>query len=478
MAIFFNIRRLSALILVLPCLSFAANRYVRPGAGGNGSGSDWTNAYPNLPSSLVRGDTYYLADGDYGSRVFQDANSGTSVITIVKATVADHGTSTGWQDSYGDGQATFSKWQIFTDYYSFNGATRNSDWARGAVNGYGIKVSGRSPVRLDNGSGTGADFVTFQNIDIAAGGRDSGAGDDVIYGLAAHKNITFRNCALRDSDRTIFLMRGEWQNLLVEYSYLARNASSPAVHGEILSDVGSDYVTFRYNVIEDAEGTAVWAVLNGSGGKASWNTATNWKIYGNLVQRSAAYNREGFSGIVFVANDASNRNWVDNLSYYNNTHINLVGTFYGIFIQSPGSGNTVRNNIFYNCNQLDQVNPGVLDSNWYYNTRHAGSGTNEQDCTNSCQSYFANIGSLDARLVKPLAGAVLAAEFGSTLNGLTRGRDGVWDRGAYEYDSGASPVTPPVTPPPVTPPPVTPPPVTPPPATLPAAPTNLRTSVQ
>ena len=38
----------------------AANHYVRPGAAGNGSGNDWTNAYTALPgSTLARGDTYF-----------------------------------------------------------------------------------------------------------------------------------------------------------------------------------------------------------------------------------------------------------------------------------------------------------------------------------------------------------------------------------------------------------------------------------
>ena len=32
----------------------------------------------------------------------------TSVITIKKATVSDHGTPTGWSDTYGDGQAVFT----------------------------------------------------------------------------------------------------------------------------------------------------------------------------------------------------------------------------------------------------------------------------------------------------------------------------------------------------------------------------------
>src|SRR5262245_44026348 len=79
----------------------AANHYIRSGATGNGS--DWTNASSALPTSLVRGDTYYIADGSYSGYTVDDAVSGTQVITLKKATAADHGTDTGWVSTYGDG---------------------------------------------------------------------------------------------------------------------------------------------------------------------------------------------------------------------------------------------------------------------------------------------------------------------------------------------------------------------------------------
>ena len=53
----------------------AANHYIRD--GGNGNGTDWNNAWDDLPSSLTRGDTYYVADGTYGAYQFNDAASGS-----------------------------------------------------------------------------------------------------------------------------------------------------------------------------------------------------------------------------------------------------------------------------------------------------------------------------------------------------------------------------------------------------------------
>ena len=94
------------LLLVTPSLAHAANHYVRAAASGTASGNDWTNAYTDLPAALTRGDTYYVAAGTYGIHTFGDTASGTTVITIKSPTVTDHGTGTGWSDSF-VGQATF-----------------------------------------------------------------------------------------------------------------------------------------------------------------------------------------------------------------------------------------------------------------------------------------------------------------------------------------------------------------------------------
>ena len=95
-------------IIFIPSFVLAGNHYVRDGAIGANNGSDWINAWTSLPSSLIRGDTYYIADGTYFGYTFDDAESGTSIITIKKAIESDHGSETGWDLSYGDGVATFT----------------------------------------------------------------------------------------------------------------------------------------------------------------------------------------------------------------------------------------------------------------------------------------------------------------------------------------------------------------------------------
>lgn len=106
---------------------FGADKFVRPSATG-ATGNDWTAAYTNLTqaeAALSRGDTLWVADGTYaGDITWNVAESSTTAITIKKATVASHGSETGWDDSYGDGQATCdSYWAFTTGYWIIDGGT-------------------------------------------------------------------------------------------------------------------------------------------------------------------------------------------------------------------------------------------------------------------------------------------------------------------------------------------------------------------
>src|SRR5438876_251596 len=144
-----SLNRLPALAAVFALLcgsASAANHYVRAGAGGNGSGADWTNACPDFSNacavaSLVRGDTYYIAAGKYtaaaSGQFFNTPVSGTALITLKRATVADHGTDTGWNSTF-DGQAHFAYPRaFFSGYWLVDGQTGSMQQGAGF---YGIQV--------------------------------------------------------------------------------------------------------------------------------------------------------------------------------------------------------------------------------------------------------------------------------------------------------------------------------------------------
>ncbi len=90
-------------------------------AGATGSGTDWDDAFGELPDSLVRGHVYFVAQGSYASYTFDDPASGGDTIRIVRATSADHGTDTGWQVTYADGEASFGPLSIQTPDYDIDG---------------------------------------------------------------------------------------------------------------------------------------------------------------------------------------------------------------------------------------------------------------------------------------------------------------------------------------------------------------------
>jgi len=103
----------SIVILVgLASIASATNYYVRPDGGSYGSedGSDWSNAFDGFSDvvwgssagQVGAGDTLYVAGGNYTSSI-TPAASGTSDsvrIVIRRATVAEHGTGTGWNSSF------------------------------------------------------------------------------------------------------------------------------------------------------------------------------------------------------------------------------------------------------------------------------------------------------------------------------------------------------------------------------------------
>ena len=141
-------RLLKAFFLVLLSCgpSLAANHYLLSSASGSGNGSDWTNAFTDCgtgagqmnPTTMVRGDTYFVGTGSYATCVFHTAESSTSVITVKGALAADHGTATGWSNAFGV-DVTPATWisgvQIWNGYYVIDG---NTGTVAGGTGSYGF----------------------------------------------------------------------------------------------------------------------------------------------------------------------------------------------------------------------------------------------------------------------------------------------------------------------------------------------------
>lgn len=240
-----------------------SNHFVRAGAGGTDSGADWTNAFPTLPATLTRNDTYYVADGIYVQYTFDDPVSGTQTITIKKATIADHGTETGWFDTYGDGQAAWevpdtgntepdnTAWWVTTNYWIFDGQVGggNQDWD-GTTNPHGFLLTvdqegnfvfdpfNTNMIRLgEDDTGSSVDFIEIRHVEFYLGNETQDWGTEVdynIFGINASLNwvnvvgtddgcfnVTVSECYFNELHVNIHNTSGH--NWLIENSFFWKN---------------------------------------------------------------------------------------------------------------------------------------------------------------------------------------------------------------------------------------------------------------
>lgn len=410
------------------------NYYVRSGAGGAGNGTNWTDAYTAFgtsagqvnPAALTRGATYYVADGTYGGMTVSTAASGTTGITIRKATVGAHGTSSGWSDTYGDGQAVFSSQvSFFTPYINFLGVSRNeADWFDDTA--YGFKVATPS----DNVAVyaiTSNSLIEYVAVIAKVLPGSSALQIDCFNFNGADPaqpvtNTRVSRCLTRNGCQGFFMRNTTY--CTIEYCASEDAKSTDASHGEVVNWYGGPFGTvenniYRWSIARDnfdpyttdtggyKAGTAVVAIVGAAG----------CQVYGNLFMRNhtsdAAVGWAGtFSGYE-----------VTNLKVYQNTI--LGGNFQnGVQVETNSTGCEAKNNIwFYNS-------PAFTSVTHDYNAASADiSGeSNDQIIT---LAIFVDPPSDDWRLAtNTTAGTNLGAPWNVDMLGNTRT---TWSRGAYEY---------------------------------------------
>ncbi len=411
-----------ALFLFAAETAMAANYYyVRAGATGGNNGSDWTNAYTSLPSTLSRGDTYYVAGGSYPSRTFSDPVSGTLTITIKKATDADHGTDTGWSSAYA-GQAVWTAPLRFsTGYYVFNGSYRTeSNWFDGTA--YGFKIANASgdtnPTVYLYGSYTTISYTAMVNTVQGSAATRSYVID--YEGPSVNYGSVVSHCLTQYGSNHYFLRQAD--GCVVEYCAATGAESNANNHGEIVNLYGmygrSNNIHVRYNIFKDnfvsGLGTAVIANAGDTGNM----------IYGNVFYNNGTTDGSiGWNGT--VADHA-----VHNLLVYNNTFVNGRGYASGIMLDTLSTGCYAYNNLWVGGNSA-----GFQAVTHDYNAFSGSSNFSEAHAQVSVPtSIFVNYNGGDFRLSgATAAGTSLSSPFNYDPLGNLRGADGVWDRGAYEF---------------------------------------------
>lgn len=412
-------------MLGLASLALGADKCLRAGATGTGSGLDWDNAYATITaaeSGTARGETCYVGGGSYGSCTFNTAMSGTTLITFKKATIASHGPATGWSDSYASAQAVFQSSLVFvTGHWRFDGAYRNeSDWFSASAYGFAIddtdavQVEGRGNYNVTN---INLYYTYFEGRNYDMTGGDTDAPDAGWRGLylqqfapnGYYPNWTISHCFFQYGNVPIHARHA--YGMTIEYNAFADNWSEQDNnHGENLSayEASNHDFVIRFNKSRNMRGTAAWAVNN--------TTANNWKVYGNVYE-DCEYG-DGFIG--WQGGSQSG------ITIYNETIIRPVYTLQcGL-----GSGNTIQNCIFMMGGLGAPSFQGTTPS---YNT-YSGSGSGANAQTSFSTANFMNYAGGDYRLnTGTTAGTSLSSPYNVDLLGNIRGADGTFDRGAFEF---------------------------------------------
>ena len=423
---------LLAAMIALPILATgasaasASSHYIRAGATGLATGTDWTNAYTDLPSSLIRGDIYYLAVGFYGPHTFNDSVNGSLMITVKAATASDHGSESGWSSSY-VGQAVFSStaastWYIWSSYYLFDGVTGSGK------SGYGIRVynsnlAASAVIYASNGATS--NYVTMQHLEVQGAGPGNSCQQELITW-----NQTGNPTGITIQYNYIHNGGQEWINIgicsintVIQYNVFDMCWSGNiAYHATGICIASGGFTndqnfTICFNVMSNVYGTSY---IEGQGnGQGTPEYCNGIHIYGNVIYENNV--NAGVSGGLFSYVDATGCG--NNVTIYNNTMYGC-NNLYGVVVASSYACTNffVYNNIFQNM-----ANTPTFAS--------AGDFMHDSsNIMNTGEVHFLNPTNQNFQLASPTrSGDVLNSPFNVDPNGVMRGSDGSWSIGAFEF---------------------------------------------
>ena len=417
--------------------------YINSAAGG-GSGTSWSDALSTWPSSYTRGKKYYVADGSYAGDTFNTAVSGSTYIFIKKATASDHGTETGWSSAYGDGVAVITGFMDFEDtsgYWVFDGQVGGGpdDWY-GETTPYGFRIDYASGYRVRVGGSSWPSPTPYLNL-YHIMWNTGGAGSDAIVGKLSYSTIS--HCYFYQSNRTSFLFQSDSTNNTIEYNSFRDHNCTSGQHNEPVSwnDSGDNSNNIiRYNEFWNWKGDTYGAtgviVMKGD---TTGVTTGDFQIYGNIFRCTTGYGCEVSNGI--ITDTDSSAGTASDIKVWGNTFYNTGSVSMSALIRygHPGSGNEFRNNIVIDADHYGAS--GTETHNLYDNSEAAsGDSSGGQYYTGAYTDLFNDPDNNDFTLkIATDAGYDLSENYTVDMLGVTFGDDGIWDRGAYEYASGAAP---------------------------------------
>lgn len=430
------------IVLLFAVPVWCADLAVSPSGAGTKDGSDWDNAADWSTMTFTRGNTYYLADGTYAAKTLNTAESGTTLITILKATVAAHGPATGWADSMGDGQAVWSadlgNYGSYVDfnsgYWVFDGVTGSGSTTTSY--GFAMTPSVCQANRLIGSPGTGhATGVNPTNVTVShTAFVNCGSGTDThqvaVYTFpeTSSGSMTISNNYFAGSAVNIALIKSS--NTTITDNWFNSNWSSATNHGEQISLRYCDDVILKNNYFV---GSTVYVM--------GAHTANNHRalIYNNVVNG-------GSLTAIWGNADSGTSDIIESWQIHHNTHIGVTGAaiLVGTLTDVDNQKSYAYNNLFYNCTNPIMSNAGYtaggivhnynayIDSTGYTDETNKQTGTGDPFTDSAGGDYTLKSGTV------PIDhGTTLAATYDDDKAGVTRPQGAAWDMGAYEYEAPA-----------------------------------------
>jgi hypothetical protein len=413
----------------------SANWYVRPSSAGSNNGTDWNNAWDvasfnSHQGSIVAGDTVWLAGGSYTSIGLVNSSSGTSAnrIYIKRVTASDAApvAAAGWSSSFDStvtfqvaatGEANQAQITIGGSYVTFDGNVTN-----------GVKVI----MGMANGAAWNAckltgnyDILKYVETQGRAAGLPAGA---TTRFLAMYGRYNLSTCNWVHNVTQAYTLNGSNDQTL-DHDTVTDNGWHSDVsiaHDDVMEYTGSSNLVIRYCRWEHwhAEGIMAWGGF-GQAGKIT--------MYGNVFKDTGV-------SVVWPSNNGQSS--AGPLYFYNNTIING----YVCLDQSANcawaAGSQVRNNIYWGTDVYGGPwNWPVSDRDYEFGSTANLAGNGAHSIANG-SNPFVNFAGGDYHLAANIGatyprnkGVALDTTYNADRDGNTRGADGTWDMGAYEYGS-------------------------------------------
>jgi hypothetical protein len=449
---------------------------VTPSGAGSKNGSNWSNAYAGLPSTLARGAIYYLGDGNYGNHLsLTTAASGTLTIELRKAQSYDFGSGSscassigaGWSTAtMGSGQAYWASTgsgqmvSISGGYWIINGNGNGAatEIGCGGVNASppatmkgpapnpaacGIKIDDSTCTSTatdgcDGGSGVmrgSGDNIVWESVEwFGQGLNPNGNNNSETYFWFATTpltNVTITHSYLHNASTTyLTVVNGGWNNGSFDHNYVWGVFDGSTNHGEAIQLQGSNSGdVVHHNVFRDqhTNGDMV-AVITG--------TQSNMAFYDNVDWCSAGADCTHNDGVIGCFNSQTCANYL----VYNNT-FSFPGNC-GWNVTGGPSTMTVRNNLWYNCSAIGMSGgTNTIDYNSYLNSGQSAIGSHDVS-SSSAPNPFVNSAAGNFNLASENADWDNRVSLGAPYDTDIAGNAFTTDRGAYQFGSGTCGITP------------------------------------